>query len=280
MAQWSNPAGRAGILAKLGDAAMYGRVIDAAQPLFQDFERGRLVPMFQRVTAAIRQVDGNHIIFLETGGASNMGVYSAIEPMIGLTGQRDPQQAYAPHGYDLVTDTPDVATASNGRLELIFRRHHETAGRLAMPMLVGEWGAYYGDNKILPSARFICRQFETMLCGDTYWALEKDFSQQAVFQALCRPYPMAVAGTIASYRADADRHTFDCTWQEAVTPQGESRFYLPASYDPAKAKIRLTPSGRAWRIESAGGDNRYLIVPSLGRAGERHLSVAPRSPLP
>jgi len=45
---------------------------------------------------------------------SNMGVYSGIEPL-SSGGQRDPQQAYAPHGYDLVVDTARIASASAER---------------------------------------------------------------------------------------------------------------------------------------------------------------------
>jgi endoglycosylceramidase len=53
---------------------------------------------------------------------SNLGITSHIEPMMGPDGQRDPQQAYAPHGYDIVVDTPQAAKASQARIELILER--------------------------------------------------------------------------------------------------------------------------------------------------------------
>ncbi len=276
MSQWSKPEGRASILEKLSDVQMYGRVIDAAKPLFQEFERRKLTPFFQRVTDAIRTVDDNHIIFLETSGASNMGGYSAIAPMNRAASQRDPLQAYAPHGYDLVTDTSEVATASNERIGLIFRRHGETAHRLDLPMFVGEWGAYYGNSKVLPSAQYICRQFEKLLCGDTYWSLEKNLSQQVVFQALCRPYPMAMAGTIIAYQADPVERGFTCSWHEPVGVAGASRFYLPAGFDPSEGSIQLTPAGHGWKTEPVqeGSKNFYLIVPVLGQPGWRQLSLS------
>lgn len=277
MAQWATPEGRRELLLRTSDEKLYARVLDAAQPLFQEFERKSLNPFFQKVSLAIREVDQSHLIFLETGGASNMGVYSAIEPVSGRDGSRDPQQAYAPHGYDLVTDTPDVATASNARVNLIFSRHHETTGRLGLPMLVGEWGAYYGDAKILPSAQHICRLFEQLLCGDTYWSLEKDMDTQAVMQAICRPYPMAVVGSIAGYRSDPAAHTFECSWVESG--RAESRFYLPAEYRPKQGAVSLQPVGGRWWFEPAGnGGACYLVVPAQPGASNRTVTFTPQHP--
>lgn len=270
LAQWSTPEGRRNLLLKTNNEPLYGRVVDAAQVLFQDFERRRLNPFFQKVSDAIREVDRAHLIFLETNGASNMGVYTAVEPIKGPAGGRDPQQAYAPHGYDLVTDTPDVDTASNARVHLIFSRHLETARRLDLPMLVGEWGAYYGDSRILPSAQYISRQLEQMLCGDTYWALEKDMAGQAVMQAICRPYPMAVAGVLRSYRSHPETGAFECAWTEEG--HGESRFYLPAGLRPRDGTITLQPAGSRWRFEPAGsGGAYYLIVPAQPGTTQRSL---------
>jgi len=277
MAQWATPEGRRNILLRTSDEKLYARVLDAAQPLFQEFERKKLNPFFQKVSWAIREVDQSHLIFLETNGAANMGVYSAIEPVSGRDGRRDPQQAYAPHGYDLVTDTPDVATASNARVNLIFFRHQETSGRLGLPMLVGEWGAYYGDARILPSAQHICRLFEQLLCGDTYWALEKEMATQAVMQAICRPYPMAVAGSIKGYHSDPVVHTFECSWVESGP--AENRFYLPAGYRPRQGAVSLQPAGGRWWLESVGnGDACYLVVPAQPGASNRTITFAPQHP--
>jgi len=273
MAQWATPEGRKDILSMLSDEELYARVLDAAEPLFQKFERERLNPFFQKVSLAIREVDRSHLIFLETSGAANMGVFSAITPIADHMGGRDPQQAYAPHGYDLVTDTPNVSTASNARVHLIFSRHQEKSEQLSMPMFVGEWGAYYGDEKILPSAQYICRLFERMLCGDTYWALEKDMAEQVVMRAICRPYPMAVAGTLLAYRSDPEAHAFECSWNESG--RTESRFYLPAEYQPQQGTVKLQPAGGQWRLEPAGEAGAfYLVVPVDPGAGRRTITYS------
>ena len=95
--------------------------------------------MYQRVANAIREVDPRHVIFLEHSYFSNPGVSSAIRPVLTKAGTPDPQVAYAAHGYDLVTDTKDVAGASSERVRLIFSRMYETGKRTGMPVVLDEW---------------------------------------------------------------------------------------------------------------------------------------------
>ncbi len=275
VAKWSETAGRSEILKAIGDTETYKQIIEVPQPIFQEFDRTKLMPLFQRVTDAIRQVDKRHLIFLETSMASNMGVYSAIEPVKGPDGKRDPFQAYAPHGYDLVTDTPDVATPSNARVEMIFSRHDETAKRLAMPMLVGEWGGFGGVPNAAPAAQFIVSLFEKLLCSETYWAFARDLPQVSAFAALERPYPAAVAGTILEYRTDFANHKFTCAWNESATITAPTRIYLPDEFFSGKEKVNLAPKGVDFQIEHAreGSRNVFLVIPPTGANNERRLSV-------
>ncbi len=279
-AQWADPAGRTRILGQLEDPALYGRVMDAAEGLYQQFERERLNPFFQRVTAAIREVDRDHVIFLETNGAGNMGVRTAVERVRGADGSPDPQQAYAPHAYDLVTDTPDVALASHRRLDLILRRHEAAAVRLGLPMILGEWGAYYGNSAVLASANFHCRQFERLKCGDTFWALEPDLAKQVVLQAIRRPYPLEVAGRLDRYAADPAAHRFECEWH-ADPAAGPTRIYLPADY-LAGAQVVVEPGTLRHQLVAVPGDGGacYLMVTG-GRAGDAcRVVVAPAARAP
>ena len=127
----------------------------------------------------------------------------------------------------------------------------------------------------IPAAQFVCRQFEKLLCGDAYWALEKDFAKQPVLQALSRPYPMCVAGTIAAYETNPDARTFTCTWNEDAAAKGASRFFVPAAFDPSKERINLEPVGKGFKVEpvAPGCDNAYVTVPPAGSGGERRLVI-------
>jgi len=144
------------------------------------------MPMYARVRKAIREVDAQHILFLEPAMSSNQGVPSALGPLTDESGRRDLQQAYAPHGYDLVTDTGSIDLVSNERMALILRRHAQLARKLHIPMLMAEWGAYYGNPAAAAAARFTVRQFEALECGDLYWAYRRELATSPLLHSLKR----------------------------------------------------------------------------------------------
>ena len=101
-----SPEGRKQITEWLGDMELFQGMLAAGTPIMQEFERGQLMPFYARVRQSIRQVDTNHILFLEPAMSANLGIPSALAPLVDQQERRDPQQAYAPHAYDIVLDTP------------------------------------------------------------------------------------------------------------------------------------------------------------------------------
>ncbi len=186
MAMEATPEGRRQITTWLGDMEFFTGMVDAGTPVMQDFDRTRLMPMYGRVRKAIRDVDRHHILFIEPAMSANMGIRSAIEPLADKTGRRDPQQAYAPHGYDIVVDTGSEDLNDKQRLAFIFGRHGDWARKFSLPMLVGEWGAYSPEGSALDTARFTITQFDALSCGDTYWAYRRGFGQSPLLPALAR----------------------------------------------------------------------------------------------
>jgi endoglycosylceramidase len=178
--------GRRQVTAWLGDMDLYKGILAAAAPIMQDFELGRLMPFYSRVAHSIRQVDQRHILFVEPAMAANIGIVSAITPLVDQDGRRDPQQAYAPHSYDIVLDTPDAAQADSARIELIFAHHDEAARRLQMPVLIGEWGAFYDNPACVAAARLFVRQLDAYHWSDTYWAYRPTLAQSPLLKALER----------------------------------------------------------------------------------------------
>jgi endoglycosylceramidase len=183
----STPQGRRQIAKWLEDMALFTGMLEPATPIMQDFERGRLMPMYEQVRTAIRAVDPRHVLFLEPAMSANVGIPSALTPLADESGKRDPEQAYAPHGYDLVTDTNSIDLESNERVALILQRHGKLARTLQMPMLVGEWGAFYGNPAAAGAARFTVRQFDLLGCGDLYWAYRRELVESPLLRSLERP---------------------------------------------------------------------------------------------
>lgn len=182
-----SPKGRQQLAEWLNDQELFSAMLDAGTPIMQTFERERLQPMYVRVHRAIREVDTRHIIFIEPTTSANIGIPSTIAPLADEHGQRDKQQAYAPHAYDIVTDTPESGQGcSNARIELIFSRHARKASDLKMPLLIGEWGAYYENPNAVEAAKFVVNQLDNLQCGDTYWDYQRKLKESPLVSALRR----------------------------------------------------------------------------------------------
>jgi endoglycosylceramidase len=265
--QWLAPQGRARVLDLLRDPDAYAQIVDASLPVYAAFEREDLMPFYRRMAAALRPVAPQRALFLETSIGANMGATSVIEPV-----DAGPQ-VYAPHGYDLVTDTESLAQASAERIAFIFRRHAETAARLEMPLLVGEWGAYSRAAGTLGVARDVVREFELHLCSETYWNYQPDIETFPVFRALHRPYPERIAGTLTGYRYDPDADTFTCTWHETGC-DAPTQIYMPDWVWRGGRRVTLEPAGHFTATPiTRGSGNTVLSVPPLGSATERRLTI-------
>src|SRR5699024_1107778 len=128
-----------------------------------------LQPFYDRVFEAIHKVDTNHLFFLEPSVSANIGVKSHLRNKYGR------YMVYAPHTYDIVTDTKHQAVFSKGRLRLILRRHARTQKRLGTPMAMGEWGAFYqADSHVVTQAKYILHTMDSLDCGSFFWAYQKD----------------------------------------------------------------------------------------------------------
>ena len=262
---------RAQLMEWMEDMTIYQPSMDAAAPVVGPFEKGKLTAMYQRVTDAIRSADPHHIVFLETELTCNGGLATAIEPVNGPDGKRDPQQGYTPHCYDMTVDTPQAGKASNVRVEFTMGRHREAQKRLDVPMLVGEWGAYYGGNPGTgKAALFMVGKFEEYLCSETYWEMGGIKADREFFPAVHRPYPSEVPGTLESYRFDPEAQTFTCVWNEAAGMDAPARVYIPARLKPREIEWKLEPAGEI-AFEDAG-EGTWLIIQATGKAGKRTLT--------
>ncbi len=267
------------VLAKqMQNLELYQALLDAAAPLCVDFESTRLTAMFQRVRDAIRSVDQNHIIFLETNISANMGVPTGVRPLVDETGQRDPLLAYAPHAYDIVVDTHDLELAFNGRLELIFRRHAESGKRLDMPVLIGEWGAFgRGSAGILPSARFTVAMMEKYLMSNTYWDYSYGLNDSPCHEIFERPIARNTSGILLSCATDFEKGSFECRWKEDPTIKAPTCIFLPERMAPYLDTICVAPAGTGWSVTRPYENSAAAVIeiPAAGGQEERTFFIAP-----
>jgi len=271
-----------GLMNNFGDIDIFKAFVDAGASITTEFDGATLARFYNRVAEAIRQVDQNHIIFITTNLLGNLATPSGIVPIVNSDGNRDQLQAFAPHGYDIVTDTSNVANASSERIELIYSRHAETAKRLGMPILVGEWGAFYGQPNTLPAAQMVVNQFEKHLFSDTYWSYSssKEMEDAPYFPVLARPYPAVVAGTLLHYQSDFENRTLNCVWKEDPAVAMPNRIYLPAQWFPEGYSVELEPKAKGWSFEpiTEGSSSGHLVIPPTGQEVERRFRVQRNGP--
>lgn len=163
------------------------------------FDINCYAPFTERVTRKIRQVDSEKTIFLENSYYSNLGIpYSA--PAISVDGARDGNQAFAPHAYDFMVDTPSYKYASDNRVNGIFSEHLKSQKRLNMPVVVGEWGGFGGDDgEWTRHIEFLLQLFDKNKWSNTYWQYNEGFFSSVLMNVFVRAYPIAVSGEILSY---------------------------------------------------------------------------------
>lgn len=264
------------MLDALSDLDAYRKLMDAIEPVFVRHEETQLHPMYQRVATAIREVDQRHIIFIEPHIGVNLGVRSELQPVAQADGAPDPLCAFAPHAYDLTTDTARVEDTSTERLDMIVDRASEHADETGLPMLLGEWGAFYGTSKALPAAKSMARKLAERRVSDTYWSFDNGIDKAPYFTMLSRPYAMDVAGILRECRLDPETGAFECLWQEDPGLAAPSRFFVPKAWYPNGFTATLVPEGAGHTLEPIpnGADNVYLVVTPAGNPGDRRLTIS------
>lgn len=226
------------------------------------FDKTVYSPFLQKVSDAIRGTGTDKLLFLENGYYSNLGVPCAVQP-VRRNGLRDAQQAFAPHAYDFMVDTPAYRYASDERVGGMFGAHLRTQQRLQMPVVVGEWGGFgeEGDDAWLRHITYLLSLFDRNRWSSAYWQYTDGFFSSALMRVLVRPYPQAVAGTIEAYGYDAGKKEFTMTFSQRET--GESVLSTPF---PVR---QLTVDGAAYAFRTDGARTVIQTPP-----GEHTLHIS------
>ncbi len=276
MAMWSSPEGKQKVFETLRDTSVYRQIIFSVLPLTKAFEEGPLHEMYSRVGKAIREVDTNHILFLEHNYFCNPGVPSHLKiPATGPDGEPDTKVAYAPHGYDLLVDTKAYDQASNQRVDFLFGQVKRTAERLNIPVLVGEWGAFHSKKQVFAEqARLITAAFIEMGAAETFWAYYDGIEDYPFFRVLQHPYPPAISGELKGYSFDINGRVFAVAWAEKEGTTTPSVFYIPGITTGDAVDINLLPEGKGFSLRFLNGEKgAVLSVDPLGKDIDRELTI-------
>jgi endoglycosylceramidase len=262
------------ILSKLQDPEKYGRLMDAAKELCQQFEKTALQSMYQHVGKSIREADTTHILFLEHSYFMNTGISSAIIPIIGKYDKPDPLIAYAGHAYDPLVDTKYYYKQDNSRVDLILSRINETSLRINVPVLVGEWGALSGNSEVMASsAGAVTQLFQRFRFSNTYWSYYPGIDKELYFtQEIIRPYPPYTAGILLKYSFNHRTGLFSCSWKELSDINAPTIIFIPDLDSLIKDSINLVPERSKFELQTIENSKAgYLVIPVSGDSNNRSV---------
>lgn len=195
------------------DGEVFRKVSKDCDKIVEHFDRDRYSPFVSKMATAVREVTDRGIMFMENNYYSNLGIPCCNTP-VTVNGERETNQVFAPHAYDLMVDTPAYKYASNSRVGMIFDQHRKTQERLEVPCIVGEWGSCAEGDGWYPHIRFLHKKFDSYKWSNTYWCYYDGILGEDFMKVLTRPRPKAVTGEIISYEYDHDDGKFELIYNQ------------------------------------------------------------------
>lgn len=254
-AAFSDPEQKLALLAHLEDPALHRALGDQVAPLLAPHEQGPLHEMYCQVAAVLREADPDGLILREHDYFGNIGVPAPIPPL------PDHAWVYSPHGYDLVVDTEAMPLASDTRVTTIFSRAAETADRLGVPVVVGEWGAFGDHEGITGHASAQLEMFDEWAWSWFYWCWEAGVERTEAGRALRRPRPRAVAGRNLRSGTSAGGG-WRAAW-DGADADAPSEFWIPEELDVEHlvdgSRAPLHREGTRVLLEPGPGEHRLRV---------------------
>ncbi len=258
-----------------------------------EFDRTLFTEFYERMIAAIREVDDNGWIFYEPRVAAPANGQPSFILELDDPREGEPRIAYGPHLYSVQFEFNQAYTpATDVTLEnWEASRNVETALQKA-PLLLGEWGF----DPSWPNADLFRRELlamgDRMMMGWTYWSYdpggwgiwerddEGEFLERESANALVRPYPQRVAGIPRSFSYDPDSRTFALAYDPFPSATLPTEIYLPAArhYPDGWALSGCTESEGCSSIWNPDTEILRILTPNQTARLEVEITPNPQTP--
>lgn len=127
---------------------------------------------------------------------------------------------------------------------------------------------------MVETAQHLVGLIEEHQFSNTYWAYYGDIADYPYFQeAIIRPFPQEVSGTLKSYDYNPATGEFTMTWEEEAAIKAPTMIYLPW-LSCVNEDIRIVPEFEKLETEQINGsDAGWLMVPPTGKGGTREMTI-------
>ena len=252
-------------------------IMKGGEESVRDFDLNRYTPFLNKMTAAVREIDRNHMVFVDHCYYSNAGVPCNAGPIIH-NGEREKNQCFTPHAYDFTVDSPAYENANNDIVRAFFEQLRRSQERLDIPVIVGEWGGGGEGTKWYPHISFLLDLFEKFKWSNTYYFYLEDAEELAyrnkedvgkedlfdiplVDTVLNRPFPMAVCGDISAFHYDETARTFQLRYTQDMDFDAPTVIFLPhapKSVEVSSGVYELAAHGKGFVIRWTTGIGEHF----------------------
>ena len=253
-----------------------------------EFDRTLFTEFYERMIAAIREVDQDGWIFYEPRVAAPANGQRSFILELDDPRDGDARIVYSPHLYSVQFEFNQAYNpATDATLEHWEANRNIETGEQKAPLLLGEWGF----DPDWPNADLFMRELldmgDRMMLGWTYWSYdpggwgiwerneEGEVVERDNANALVRPYPQRVAGIPRSFSYDPDARTFEFAFDPSPSATLPTQIYVQAT--------RHYPDG--WSLtgcDEANGcsstwntDTEILEILTPNQAARLELKIAP-----
>ncbi len=247
------------------------------------FDEDKLGPFYQRVIHAIREVDSDSWLFVESryGGPGNGG--RSFLPVLDDPRPEDPRLVYTPHLYSFDLEAQGAYPSDDPTIPFWEARRTEELARQPMPMVLGEWGLAHDATD---AARFddeVLAMSDRMMAGWAYWSwdpggtwpfwVRDGQAETPHLDRAVRTYPRAVAGDPLGFHLDPATGTFSLTFVDRDGVSGPTEIYVPSRHYPNGVDVRSTDLDGTWSFAWSQTRADVLEVTMTATGGQHALYV-------
>ncbi|HDH97483.1 MAG TPA: hypothetical protein ENF73_07135, partial [Proteobacteria bacterium] len=243
------------------------------------FDYQYLQPFYERLIAAIREVDSKRICFFEPNILKGGGLPSFIGRM-GFD-----NIAFAPHYYEPSTSLFSYYDLNRARIEENMRLLEEECERMGVAWWMGEFGMFNADTTNGEQyMRDVLDVLDAHFASWNYWEYDRgggmhllnpDYTETKWVDMLVRPYPVATAGVPLSLSFDPDTKLFTYTYREDANAEGPTVLFVPMRHYPEGFLVECSDPDGSWSYSWDEGSQ--LIEIYVNRDIEEHtITIEPQ----
>jgi endoglycosylceramidase len=234
------------------------------------FERDRLQPFYELVIDEVRAAAPDWVAFVEPSNSRALGFPTSLKPFVAT------DVVYSPHVYDVDAEQTGMFDPAHAAdlTEMVSELQME-AQRLGTPMWIGEYGGQGVDPQIGAYMKADYDAAAAVGAGTMSWAYDEGGGYSlldaqgnevpSLVDAIVKPYPAAVAGTLQRWSYDPSARTLDVSWTPDASITAPTVIMAPARVYPDGVTVECG----GCTVETAGNEVRLT-------GGDGTLHVAPR----